>query len=80
MGATVLVQLGLTNFVSAALSNSPNFMGAKGQTISKAMFFTQDDSEFRSFFGRIEESIICFRDLLSFDKQFSNFENFVQKL
>ena len=24
------------------------------------------DSEFRSFFGRIEETIICFRDLLTF--------------
>ena len=24
------------------------------------------DSEFRSFFGRIEDTIICFRDLLTF--------------
>ena len=29
------------------------------------MFFTQD-SEFRSFFGRIEETIILFRDCLTF--------------
>ena len=27
------------------------------------------DSEFRSFFGRIEETIICFRDLLTFRKR-----------
>ena len=25
------------------------------------------DSEFRSFFGRIEETINCFRDLLTFN-------------
>ena len=30
-----------------------------------SIFFTQD-SEFRSFFGRIDETINCFRDLLTF--------------
>ena len=29
------------------------------------IFFIQD-SEFRSFFGRIEETIYCFRDVLTF--------------
>ena len=29
------------------------------------IFFTQD-SEFRSFFGRIEETVTCFRDCLTF--------------
>ena len=27
------------------------------------------DSEFRSFFGRIEDTINCFRDLLTFKKE-----------
>jgi hypothetical protein len=27
------------------------------------------DSEFRSFFGRIQDTIICFRDLLTFNQK-----------
>ena len=30
------------------------------------------DSEFRSFFGRIEETINCFRDLLTFSRREPN--------
>ena len=43
----------------------------KGQTISKAYYgYTEDAQgcEFRSFFGRIEDIINCFRDLLTFSK------------
>ena len=54
----------LTNLRSVNLEHnlwSPWF--SKLTTLS--IFFTQD-SEFCSFFGRIEETIICFRDLLTF--------------
>ena len=33
---------------------------------NKENIFTTQDSEFRSFLGRIEETINCFRDLLAF--------------
>ena len=45
----------------------------KGQTISKENYGflnspKNQDSDIRSFFGRIEETIICFRDCLTFIK------------
>ena len=42
----------------------PNFPKKQTKLTILSIFFTQD-SEFRSFFGRIEESINCFRDLLT---------------
>ena len=36
--------------------------------------FSTQDSEFRSFFGRIEETINCFRDLLTFNQGNTEFK------
>ena len=37
----------------------------------KLTILSKDPSEFRSSFGRIEETIICFRDLLTFSRHSS---------
>ena len=40
----------------------------------KSLIFSTQDSEFRSFFGRIEETIDCFRDLLTFNQGNTEFK------
>ena len=52
-------------YISKAIYGLLNSSRRRTKLTILSIFFTQD-SEFRSFFGRIEETINCFRDLLTF--------------
>ena len=88
----------LTNFSQICKGNFIINLVTKGQEISKANYdvlnsskkrskHTQDSIlvEFCSFFGRIKDIIICFRDLLTFNKcqidseDFNNFCGLLRK-